>query len=167
MIVAVDVHYGVRAVTTAAVGFAAWTDARAAFEEVVGDPTPPRPYQPGEFYQRELPYLLTILATVTRRHPIATVVIDAHVWLDGGRPGLGAHLYRALDGRLAVVGVAKSAFRGAPAIAVVRGTSKQPLYVSAAGLVPPEAAARIAAMHGPHRIPTLIKRADSLARERW
>jgi deoxyribonuclease V len=49
-------------------------------------------------------------------------------------------------------------------IDVVRGASARPLHVSAIGIDPREAAARVRAMHGPYRIPTLIRRADALAR---
>jgi len=38
------------------------------------------------------------------------------------------------------------------------------LYVTAAGMRLQEAADRIQRMHGPHRIPTLLKRVDTLAR---
>lgn len=46
-----------------------------------------------------------------------------------------------------------------------RGTSRSPLYVTAAGMDATEAARHIAEMHGPHRIPTLLKRIDRLCRE--
>jgi len=42
----------------------------------------------------------------------------------------------------------------------------RPLYVSAIGLDPREAADHVAAMYGPYRILTLIRRADQLARGR-
>jgi deoxyribonuclease V len=96
---------------------------------------------------------------------VATVVIDAHVWLGPDRPGLGARLHEVLGGAVAVIGIAKNAFAGAPAIPVVRNAAR-PLYVSAIGLDPREAAARVVAMHGPYRIPTLVRRADQLARGR-
>ena len=65
-----------------------------------------------------------------------------------------------------MIGVAKTAFAGAPAVPVVRGDSARPLYVTAAGLDPQLAARHLAAMHGPHRLPTLLKRVDTLARQR-
>lgn len=117
-------------------------------------------YEPGAFYRRELPCLLDVLA----RGPRADiVVVDGYVWLGDGKAGLGAHLHAALGG--AVVGVAKTRFAGATdAIAVCRGVSRAPLYVSAAGMSTEEAAAMVAAMHGPYRVPTLLKRVDMLAR---
>jgi deoxyribonuclease V len=38
------------------------------------------------------------------------------------------------------------------------------LFVTAAGIAPPRAADLVRSMHGPHRIPTLLKRTDQLAR---
>ena len=162
MIVALDVQYGVTAVTTAVVGWHAWPDATAALERVERHASPPAPYVPGAFVERELPYLLAALASVTA--PIETIVIDGHVWLGVDRKGLGAHLHDRTH--LPVIGVAKNAFVGAPSLPVIRGDSARPLHVSAAGVDPAAAAAAIASMHGPYRHPTLLKRADSLARTR-
>ena len=120
--------------------------------------TPPAAYEPGRFYQRELPYLLGALARFTPQ----LVVIDGNVWLANHTPGLGARLHAEIG--VPVVGVAKNPFRGAPAIAVVRGASAKPLHVTAVGIDPQLAADRVRAMHGEFRIPTLLKRADSLAR---
>ncbi|PKN30756.1 MAG: endonuclease V, partial [Deltaproteobacteria bacterium HGW-Deltaproteobacteria-21] len=47
---------------------------------------------------------------------------------------------------------------------VFRGRSKSPLYVTAAGMDPSEAAGHIRSMHGGHRIPTLLKQVDRLSR---
>jgi deoxyribonuclease V len=103
------------------------------------------------------------------------VLVDGYVWLGGARPGLGARLFAALGERTPVVGVAKTAWGGtvAPAIAqddphrsvpVLRGQSVKPLFVTAEGLDVAEAAARVSAMHGAHRIPTLLKEVDRLVR---
>jgi AraC family transcriptional regulator len=142
------------------------------------------PYTPGELYKRELPPLCAVLASLPELPSI--VVVDGFAWLGPGRPGLGVHLHRALGGRAAVVGVAKSDFAGPTehrpaqsagprehrpaqspgtgAIAVRRGSSARPLWVSAIGIDAELAAAEVAAMHGQHRLPTLIVRADHLAR---
>ena len=94
------------------------------------------------------------------------IVIDGYVWLGHERPGLGAHVHAALDGRSAIVGVAKHRFKSATtAIPVLRGTSRQPLFITAAGIAPATAAAAVTSMHGPHRIPTLLKRVDRLSRD--
>jgi deoxyribonuclease V len=60
--------------------------------------------------------------------------------------------------------VAKSAFHEGVAVPIVRGQSRQALFVSAAGMDQERAAELVRGMHGQHRIPTLVKRADSLAR---
>jgi deoxyribonuclease V len=162
MIVCVDVDYQTAITTTACVGFAAWTDAAPAFELVDRTALPAAPYEPGRFYERELPYLVAILARVA--DPIDAVVIDGYVWLAAMAPGLGARLREARGNREPVVGVAKTAYRGAEAVPVLRGASGNPLHVTAAGIDPTVAADHICAMHGPFRIPTLLKRCDSLAR---
>jgi deoxyribonuclease V len=60
---------------------------------------------------------------------------------------------------------AKSAFRTAThAIAVRRGTSARPLYVTATGMSRADAADLVRHMVGPHRIPDALRRADALAR---
>lgn len=47
---------------------------------------------------------------------------------------------------------------------ILRGESKNPLFISAVGLPLPQAAAQIAQMEGTYRIPTLLKRVDSESR---
>lgn len=122
-------------------------------------------YQPGEFYKRELPLLLSVLAMLPRKPPF--IVIDGYVWLGvEDRKGLGAHLFDALGGTSAVVGIAKTQFHGASywAAEVRRGGSDSPLYVTAAGMELDVAVAAVKLMHGAHRIPELAARADRLAR---
>jgi deoxyribonuclease V len=89
-------------------------------------------------------------------------VIGGYADLDpDGRPGLGARDEFGVP----VIGVAKSAFRTAThAIAVLRGTSARPLYVTAAGMPRTDAACLVRNMAGHHRIPDALRRADTLAR---
>ncbi|MEO0604320.1 MAG: hypothetical protein AAF211_22990, partial [Myxococcota bacterium] len=94
-----------------------------------------------------------------------TVIVDGHVWLGEARPGLGHYLHEALDRRVAVVGVAKSRFVGGYATEVLRDGTTRPLYVTSVGLPIAEAAAKVRGMHGPFRMPTLLKRVDTLTRE--
>jgi deoxyribonuclease V len=49
-------------------------------------------------------------------------------------------------------------------VTIRRGRSTKPLFVSAVGWELENAAAAIAGMHGPYRIPTLLRLADRLAR---
>lgn len=167
MIVAVDVDYRASECVAAAVAFETWSAATSVHEEVVRLPAA-LPYRAGELWVRELPPVLAVLAKTTEAiapRTIAIVVVDAYVWLPpDGRAGLGARLHEALG--VAVVGVAKTELKDDTiSIPVLRGTSLRPLRVGAAGLAPDAAAAAIAAMHGPDRMPTLLRRADRLARD--
>jgi deoxyribonuclease V len=161
MIVALDVQYDdtqLRA-TAAGVVFECWIDAisTAEYTAVVENI---QPYVPGEFFRRELPCLLAVLGKI--QESVGAIVIDGYVRLDD-RPGLGQHLFEHLQQKVPVIGVAKTRFHNAVAVEVFRG-SKSPLFVTAVGTDLQEAANRIQGMHGPHRIPTLLKRVDQLAR---
>jgi deoxyribonuclease V len=158
-----DVHYVGDGATAASIVAAEWSDP-APLEEHIATVPSVKPYRPGAFFERELPCLVQVLALVTV--PLQVVVVDGYVDLDEtGAPGLGARLHTALGGRVAVVGVAKTSFRGATfATSVLRGNSRTPLYVTARGIATTEAARLVQGMHGSHRIPTLLARVDHLAR---
>jgi deoxyribonuclease V len=158
VIACVDVHYEPDLVTVACVG-AEWTDDIASIEVVVRTRGAAAPYQPGAFYERELPYLIAVL---NRMPDVEAILVDAYVWLGPEHPGLGWHLHEARH--VPVIGVAKTAYAGAASIDVLRGTSARPLHITAIGIAPELAAGSVRAMHGEHRIPTLIGRADALAR---
>jgi deoxyribonuclease V len=163
MLACVDVDYRDDQAVAACLLFSAWPDEQPAAERVQRIARV-EPYQPGQFFRRELPCLLSVLATVAER--LEAVVVDGYVWLhDTDSPGLGAHLYEALRRAVPVIGVAKTRFASARgAREVVRGDSRRPLYVSSAGLDVDEAARNVQSMHGPYRIPTLLKRVDHLCR---
>jgi deoxyribonuclease V len=159
--VAADVHYlpsgGARAAAVVA--------ADPAFSRLAGERTvvvaDVAPYQPGQFYLRELPPLRAVLDGLSG---LSLLVVDGYADLDpDGRPGLGA---RARDEfGVPVIGVAKTPFRTAThAIAVLRGTSDRPLYVTAAGMPRADAASLVRQMAGRHRLPDALRRADTLAR---
>ena len=140
MIACADVHYTNAHAIAACVLFHDWSDAHPdlAITERTNNPAP---YEPGRFYRRELPPLLSVISKLTVRPEV--IIIDGYVWLgDRDHPGLGVHLHNALGRSAAVIGVAKNAFRPGPAVqSVRRGTSARPLYVSAAGMDLSEAAA--------------------------
>jgi len=163
-ILATDVHYTDAGAVAAGVLFDDW-DAATPQRTVTCRFDTVEPYVPGAFYRRELPCLLGLL----REHALqpGLVIVDGHVFLDdAGRPGLGKHLFDALDGRVPVIGVAKTAFTGIGVEhAVLRGDSARPLYVSVAGLPLAEAQAHVRAMHGAHRLPTLLKWVDRACRK--
>lgn len=81
-------------------------------------------------------------------------------------PGLGAHLFNALKGKIPIIGVAKSPYKDvAMAVKVFRGRSTRPLYVTAVGMETAQAVRFIEKMHGRHRFPTLLKHVDTLSRK--
>lgn len=163
LIALLDVDYRDGHALAACVLIEHWKDA-APLSEHTAHIDHVAPYVPGQFFERELPCLLGVLAQLPRRPDIA--VVDGYVWLGEDRPGLGARLHEALGGAVPVVGVAKTRFHEAPGIEIFRGTSRRPLFVTAVGIDVEEAARSVAGMHGEHREPALIKRADQLARGR-
>lgn len=163
MKVCVDVDYRTDGAVAACVGFRAWSQDTPSLELRQVSSSPPAEYESGQFYRRELPYLMQLLGALAE--PPELVIVDGFVWLDGGRPGLGAHLHAALGGGCPVIGVAKRAFHGAAQVVeILRGDSQVPLYVSSVGQPLEAAAEQVRNMHGAYRLPTLLKRADSLAR---
>ena len=160
---AVDVYYppsgGARGALVVASDptFATVDDERVAWLEHVV------PYEPGSFFRRELPATRAVLDGV---QDLDLLVVDGYVDLDpDGRPGLGAHLHDETG--IAVIGVAKTAFRSATHAAVVRrGLATRPLYVTAAGLSLDHAASLVTAMAGPYRLPGALRRVDLLSRGR-
>ncbi|MBL8916537.1 MAG: endonuclease V [Archangium sp.] len=172
MIAFTDVHYADEWARAALVLASNWpdaTEARSVVERVAPTKSADKSagaiaaYEPGQFFKRELPCLLRVLE---KAGPVQCVVIDGYVWLDReGAPGLGAHLYEALGRGVPVIGIAKTAFKGSDmALRLERPGSKKPLFVTAAGMTPEAALANARRLHGEHRIPTLLKRVDSLAR---
>lgn len=164
MILAMDVDYRHDKAVGAAVLLRDWKD-DAPIKELIVDCNLVHDYVPGEFYRRELPCLLKLFKQININ--LDFILIDGYVYLGKDRlPGLGSYLYNALNKRIPVIGVAKSAFKDTPAdMALRRGTSQRPLYVSAIGMDQAEARRYIQLMHGPDRIPTLLKRVDRLSRE--
>jgi deoxyribonuclease V len=126
---------------------------------------PPRNYEPGAFYKRELPLVLSIISDFDQ--PIEVIVIDGYVWLDAnGLPGLGGHLFSSLGRRIPVVGVAKTRYQNDTwSIPVLRGESRQPLFITSAGSQARDAAECVRRMHGDYRIPTILNIVDRAARE--
>ncbi|MCD5309935.1 endonuclease V [Kineosporia babensis] len=136
--------------------FARLTDTRVSTLDDVA------PYEPGQFYKRELPAVRAVLTELTELPRL--LVVDGFVDLDPeGTPGLGRYVHREFG--FTVVGVAKTAFRTAKhALEVHRGASSRPLYVTSAGMPPEDAAALVKKLSGPHRIPFALKAVDRLSR---
>jgi deoxyribonuclease V len=158
VIACVDVDYRDRGAVAAGLWFRGWSAAEAT-NLAVYPVAEVAEYEPGAFYRRELPCLLGVLALGPRPD---VVVVDGYVWLGSGVPGLGGHLHSGFGG--VVVGVAKTRFASAAAVPVCRGGSRSPLFVTAAGVDADVAAGFVSSMHGPYRVPTLLRRVDALAR---
>ena len=160
MFVAADVHY----LASGAARAAAVVAAGAAFSHLVADRVrlvpDVEPYQPGQFYLRELPPLRAVLGGLTG---MALPVAGGYADLDpDGRPGLGARAHA--DFAVPVTGIAKSAFRTAThAVPALRGASTRPLYVTAAGIPSTDAANLVRHIAGRYRTPDALRRADTLA----
>src|SRR5262249_48773023 len=108
MIACVDVDYREAGAVAACIAFPNWEDERAVEEAVIAIDDV-QPYQPGEFFRRELPCLLAVLQAIRARPDI--VIVDGYVWLgEEGEPGLGAYLHEALGKQTGVIGVAKTRF---------------------------------------------------------
>lgn len=163
MIAVLDAAYGSDRAAAACV-YADSVDAAHERESLTQRFANAAPYEPGAFYKRELPLLLDVLR---RRPDPALVLIDGYVWLGPETaPGLGAHLFEALQRKTPVIGIAKTAFRETvAALEVLRGASARPLFVTSAGIACAQAADLVRRMHGDTRLPTLVRRADALARD--
>lgn len=165
MILATDVHYNEQHNTALAAGvvFSDWRTSRVVAEYAV-TVEGIAPYEPGAFYKRELPCLMELLSVVAEE--VTLIIVDSYVDLGPGHPGLGRHLYDTLGGSVPVVGVAKTRFAGCTPAEVLRGGSAEPLYITTAGIDLGFIVEEVRGMHGPHRIPTLLKRVDALSRGR-
>ena len=135
MILAFDTAYSGDRAKTVCIAFHSWSDQaptsiHSETIEGVAD------YEPGQFYKRELPCILSLLKTVPQEN-VKAIIVDGFVVLDDtGLPGLGAHLHAALNGRVPVIGVAKTNFATLHRLKaeVLRGASVKPLFVTAMGM---------------------------------
>lgn len=165
MLLAFDAHYRDDCSILAGAVFHKWEDEQAAEMRTWQFGEMPA-YEPGKFYLRELPLLTQALSTFDSR-AIDAIIIDGYVYLDAkGRLGLGGHLFASLQEKIPVVGVAKSYFRENAAEQVLRGESKKPLYVTAAGMLPATAARKVAKMAGSFRMPDMLVQVDQASKEK-
>lgn len=160
MIAALDVHYTHAGAKTVAILFNR-DDSQPV--EVISDVLPAvEEYIPGQFYKRELPCLLQVLNRIDLSK-LELIIVDGYVYTDNNHsPGLGARLWEAINRSVPVAGVAKTRYAGNSLLCteVYRGTSKNPLFVSAIGVEREDVAAIIKTMHGDNRIPSLLKTLD-------
>ena len=86
----VDVDYKGAGARAACVLTESW-EAESPASTCVSDIETVEPYEPGNFYRRELPCILSVLQMLPLSPEI--VVVDGYVWLASvDRPGLGARL---------------------------------------------------------------------------
>ncbi|MEP2277901.1 MAG: endonuclease V, partial [Maribacter sp.] len=73
-----------------------------------------------------------------------------------------------LDKKIPIIGVAKTGFHSNKlnTKALLRGESKNPLYISAIGVELNLAYENIKSMHGKYRMPTLLQLMDSKTKEK-
>lgn len=163
MIACIDVGYSETTARAACVVINDWNDPAPA-AEYIAKIVEVQDYQPGEFYRRELPCIEAVLAKLPEMPDM--IVVDGYVWLgDQDQKGLGAYLFEALDQKIPVIGVAKNPFKGSGhAIDLRRGQSDRPLFITAVGIELSVATDYVRLMHGPFRVPTILKRVDQLSR---
>lgn len=166
MILAFDTYYFENKARTVCLSFDEWTGTESSkvYAEVLEDVAP---YQPGEFYKRELPCILSLLKQIDNKN-IEAIIIDGFVFLDDDQKlGLGGHLYHALGATVPVIGVAKSNFATIEMNKreVLRGKSNRPIFITAIGLDVDQAAELIKTMSGVYRIPYILKTLDTLTKK--
>ncbi|WP_316824030.1 endonuclease V [Pedobacter miscanthi] len=165
MILAFDTFYFEDKAKTICLSFAEWKSDRETTiysDIVVGI----EDYISGEFYKRELPCILNLIAKIDLTN-VEFIIVDGFVYLDDDKKlGLGGHLYEKLGQKIPVIGVAKSDFAAIHnnKKAVLRGESKKPLFLTSIGIDLQEASNFIKAMHGDFRIPKLLKDLDILTK---
>lgn len=169
MILAFDTYYFDDKAKTVCVAFNNWTDGEPVhiYEETISGVAE---YEPGAFYKRELPCILSLLESIKSEIvDIETIVVDGFVVLDDmNKLGLGGYLYQQLESAIPVIGVAKSGFHGNKKNVeeVLRGESKKPLYISAMGIDLEMAAEHVHSMDGNYRMPTLLQIMDAKTKEK-
>lgn len=165
MILIIDLYYKENGFAKAVGVLCEWNDQEAR-KIIIEKIENVEPYVPGEFYKRELPGILKIIERV-EFEKIEAIIVDGHVYIDNDKNyGLGGYLWEELKQKVPVIGVAKRGFYSNKdtVIEIMRGESKNPLYVSSIGMDKNIAARQIQNMKGDYRIPTILKMVDSLTK---
>ena len=166
MILAFDTYYYQNKAKTVCLSFEDWYNENKyeTYSETLSEI---EEYVSGEFYKRELPCILSLLAKI-ELEKVETIIVDGFVYLnDENKFGLGGYLYESLNKRIPVIGVAKRDFATIEKNrdVVYRGKSNNPLFVTSIGIELKIASKKIKEMNGEFRIPTLLKELDKLTRE--
>lgn len=166
MIIAIDVHYREDYARIVALAFHNWEDTQP-FQTYIAIKNDIVEYEPGAFYKRELPCIVEIMKSIDLTQ-VQYIIVDGYVYLDDtGKKGLGYYVYDYYEGKIPIIGVAKSRFfENAHYVRpILRGESQSPLYITAIGINLDEAAQNIKNMYGDYRMPTLLKLLDTLTKE--
>ncbi len=166
MIIAIDVHYRNEKAKAVSVEFDNWDDEQPQKINIIELPEA-EPYVPGEFYKRELPCILEVL-NKSDLDKVQVIIIDGYVVLnDRGKPGLGTYLFKALQEKIPIIGVAKKRFFSNQKYVkeVMRGQSNKPLYITAVGIDLERSANNVLNMKGAFRMPKLLQILDTTTKE--
>ena len=159
-----DVHLEGEGARVAAVAFDDWAAAEGTRNYSLAIAHVEKPAK-GELDLRALPWLVQLL-DANRLQP-EVIVLDGFVHLDAqDTPALGRRLHDTLGGRVAVIGVSKSLFKGdtPDQFCIFREDETPPLVITCEGIDLGAAKARIRMMHGRKRLPTLMKLAARIAK---
>lgn len=167
MILIFDTYYYNDKAKTVCLSFKDWNkeDDYSIYSETLSDI---EEYVSGEFYKRELPCILSLILEIDL-NKVNLIIIDGFVYLDDDNKfGLGAYLYDALNKVIPVIGVAKRDFASINKNreVLLRGKSKNPLFITSIGIELKVVSEKIKEMNGEFRIPTLLKEVDRLTREK-
>jgi deoxyribonuclease V len=164
MNLAIDVYYNNNNAKIVGIIFENW-EATDALKIITTSLDKINDYEPGYFYKRELPCIMKLLKLIDM-NTIDIIIIDGYVYLESiNSPGLGLHLYKTLEKKYPIIGVAKTYYHNSIAEKIYRGKSKTPLYITSVGIKPSEAMKYIETMYGNYRIPKLLKLLDQKTRE--
>jgi deoxyribonuclease V len=166
MIVAIDVHYRADGAKIVCLELDNWTDnvsskTHIVYKRDIAD------YESGAFYKRELPCIIEIMQYVDLEM-VECIIVDSYVYLDNDdKKGLGYYVYAHFEGKIPVVGVAKTSFHDNTKNVrpILRGSSLVPLYVTSIGIDVDIAAKHVQSMAGEFRMPTLLKLLDTYTKE--
>jgi deoxyribonuclease V len=164
MILAIDVYYIDDTAKSVGVLFD-WNDAQPQ-EVIIDIKKGVAAYIPGEFYKRELPCIEALLKKIPLEK-VETIIIDGHIYVDDSlQYGLGGYVWELLAKKIPIIGVAKNAFHSnkSSVVALYRGESKKPLYVSTIGIEIATAVTNLQKMHGDFRIPSILKELDTITK---
>ncbi|KFF10550.1 endonuclease V [Chryseobacterium soli] len=165
MIYAFDTYYYEDYANTVCIAFEDWTSESESeiFTEKMAITAA---YESGAFYKRELPCIISLLQKIPLKDG-DLIIVDGYVTLnDEGKTGLGGYLYKALDQKYPVIGIAKNEFNAPDSQrrCVHRGESKTALFLTVKGADIDDIQVKVEQMHGSFRMPTLLKKLDHLSR---